>query len=122
LTRLRGISRPGAAARGPGSADVRQFPFGGQAEADLGEILFKKRVVRQGGGKSSGYRTVMGFRGDGKNRICFPHGFPKCKRSNIAWREQAALSVNAKALIDATDDQVTALKQKGTIVELECEA
>jgi hypothetical protein len=36
--------------------------FAGQYDADLGGYLFKKRIARQDGGKSGGYRTILGFR------------------------------------------------------------
>jgi hypothetical protein len=95
--------------------------FAGHVEADLGGYLFKKRLARSGGGKSGGYRTILGFRKRNSDRIFFLYGFPKSSRANITRREQDALSVNAKALVDATDDQISALKERRTIVELECE-
>ena len=36
--------------------------FAGQFDADLGDYLFKMRIARQEGGKSGGYRTILGFR------------------------------------------------------------
>jgi hypothetical protein len=36
--------------------------------------------------------------------------------------ERAALSANAESLVGATDQQIDALKAKGTIVEMECGA
>ena len=95
--------------------------FAGRVEADLGGYLFKKRLARSGGGKSGGYRTILGFRKRNSDRIFFLYGFPKSSRANITRREQDALSLNAKALVDATDDQISALKQRRAIVELECE-
>lgn len=96
--------------------------FDGNVEADLGGYLFKKRIVRTGGGKSGGFRTIIGFRKKKSDRIFFLYGFPKSSRSNITRREKDALSVNAKALIEADDRQIKALKAKGTIAELECKA
>jgi len=34
----------------------------GAGEADLGGGLYKKRVARPGGGKSSGYRMIVAYR------------------------------------------------------------
>jgi len=93
--------------------------FAGHVEADLGGYLFKKRLARSGGGKSGGYRTILGFRKRNSDRIFFLYGFPKSSRANVTRREQDALSLNAKALVDATDDQISALKERRTIVELE---
>ena len=94
--------------------------FSGQYDADLGGYLFKMRIARQDGGKSGGFRTILGFRKSDSARIFFLYGFPKNARANITAREQTALAANASALVDADDRQIDALKAKGTIVELEC--
>lgn len=94
--------------------------FAGQFDADLGGYLFKQRIARRDGGKSGGYRTILGFRKSDSSRIFFLYGFPKNARANITARERAALSANASALIGASDEQIEALKAKGTIVEMEC--
>ena len=94
--------------------------FAGQYDADLGGYLFKKRIARSDGGKSGGYRTILGFRKSDAKRIFFLYGFPKNVRANITTRERNALSANASALIDATDRQIDDLKVRGTIVEMEC--
>jgi len=94
--------------------------FAGEVEADLGGYLFKKRIARAGGGKSGGYRTIIAFRKKKSDRIVFLVGFPKNKRGTITKKEQAALSIAATSFVDATDDQVAALKKMGSFVELEC--
>jgi hypothetical protein len=94
--------------------------FAGQYDADLGGYLFKQRIARKDSGKSGGYRTILGFRKSDSSRIFFLYGFPKNARANITARERAALSANAAALIGASDEQIEALKAKGTIVEMEC--
>jgi len=112
-----------AAAEGISEADLCQAAgeaFAGQFEADLGGYLFKKRISRSGGGKSGGYRTILGFRKANSERIFYLYGFPKNVRANITAREQTALATNAAFLTGSTDDQIDALKLKGTIIELEC--
>jgi hypothetical protein len=94
--------------------------FAGQYDADLGGYLFKKRIARSDGGKSGGYRTILGFRKSDSKRIFFLYGFPKNVRANITTRERNALSANTSALVDATDRQIEDLKALGTIVEMEC--
>jgi hypothetical protein len=94
--------------------------FAGQYDADLGGYLFKKRIARQDGGKSGGYRTILGFRKSDSKRIFFLYGFPKNVRANITTKERSALSANASALVDTTDRQIDELRAKGTILELEC--
>ena len=94
--------------------------FAGQVEADLGGYLFKKRIARTGGGKSGGYRTILGFRKSESERIFFLYGFPKNRRATITAREEMALGAVAASLIDATDEQISALIERGAIKELEC--
>ena len=113
----------GAAGEGSGDADLCRAAveaFNGQYDADLGGYLFKKRIARQDGGKSGGYRTILGFRKSDSKRIFFLYGFPKNVRSNITTKERRALSANASALVGTTDKQIDELKAKGTILELEC--
>lgn len=92
----------------------------GRVDGGLGSHLFKKRVARKGGGKSGGYRTILGFRKTNSDRIFFLHGYPKNARSNINSKEHKALAMVAANLIEATDAQIETLKTKGTIAELEC--
>lgn len=94
--------------------------FFGQYDADLGGYLFKKRIARQDGGKSGGFRTILGIRKSDSKRIFFLYGFPKNVRANITSRERSALSANAAALVNSTDRQIEELKDKGTILEMEC--
>jgi hypothetical protein len=104
-----------ATAEAIGDADLCQAAaeaFAGHFDAYFGGYLFKKRVARQGSGKSSGYRTILGFRKSDSKRIVFLYGFPKNARANIPSRERSALN--------ADDRQILALKVKGTILELEC--
>lgn len=93
--------------------------FDGQVEADLGSYLFKKRLARDDGGKSGGFRTIIGFRKRKSNRIFFLYGYPKSAKANISSKEKKALAILASGLIEATDPQIEDLKAKGTIVELE---
>jgi hypothetical protein len=101
--------------------DAAKEAFGGHIDGDLGGFLFKKRVARKGQGKSSGFRTILGFRKNNSDRIFFLYGFAKKTRSNITSREKYALSIAAKSFILANDQQLDDLKNKGSIVELECE-
>jgi hypothetical protein len=94
--------------------------FAGQVEADLGGYLFKKRIKRAGSGKSSSYRTILGFRKANDGRIFFLFGFAKNERSTITVREQTALSVDAAALVVLRDEQIEALLRRAAIFELEC--
>ncbi len=92
--------------------------FAGQVDGDLGGFLFKKRVARAGGGKSGGFRTILCFRKANSDRIFFLHGFPKNDKGNISAREEKALKLVAKFLVDVSDAQLVALEEYGEMREL----
>jgi hypothetical protein len=94
----------------------------GRVEADLGGYLFKKRVAGKGGGKSGGYRTIVGYRRGNSQRVLFLYGFAKNERPNISDREHEALSIAATDLINATEAQVAKLVTGGRLFELRCES
>ena len=89
--------------------------FAGQVDGDLGGYLFKKRIARAGGGKSGGFRTILCFRKTNSERIFFLHGFPKNDIGNISAREEKALRLVAKSLVDLTDAQLNTLEVKGAL-------
>ncbi len=72
----------------------------GQSDADLGGGVFKRRVVRSGGGKSGGYRTTILFKVGGHG--FFAHGFAKNEKANISAKELKALKQLASLSIWAT--------------------
>ncbi|MCL4502366.1 MAG: type II toxin-antitoxin system RelE/ParE family toxin [Deltaproteobacteria bacterium] len=90
----------------------------GQVEADLGGCLFKKRLAREGGGKRSGYRVLIGYKKPNSDRIVFLYAFAKNVRANISDKEKEALSLVAEAFVSATDAQVDLLLQEGSILEV----
>ena len=92
--------------------------FAGEYEADLGGYLFKKRVAREGGGKSGGYRTVLCFKKANSDRIFFLHGFPKNQKDSISANEEKALKKVAAVLVILSDEQIEGLKTMGAIREL----
>jgi hypothetical protein len=111
-----------ASREGIGEDELRktaEAAFAGRVDADLGGYLFKMRIARGSGGKSGGYRTILGFRKLDSERIFFLYGFPKNVRANITTREHLALSATAAALVHLTDAQIEALKTRGAITELE---
>jgi hypothetical protein len=93
-----------------------------RVEADLGGYLFKKRIAGKGGGKSGGYRTIVGYRRGHSNRVLFLYGFAKNERPNITDREHEALSIAATDLINATDAQISELIARCHLFELRCES
>ena len=91
----------------------------GQVEADLGGCLFKKRLAREGSGKRSGYRVLIGYKKPNAERIVFLYAFAKNARANISDKEKEALSLVAEAFVSATDAQVGLLLKAGSIVEVQ---
>ena len=53
----------------------------GQGAIDLGGRLYKMRLKRAHGGKSSGFRTIILFKAD--DRAIFLYGFGKNEKENI---------------------------------------
>ena len=58
----------------------------GVIDADAGGGLIKQHVVRQGQGRSGGYRMIVAYRA--KDRAIFLFGFAKSERENIGPDEQ----------------------------------
>jgi hypothetical protein len=90
----------------------------GQAEADLGGGLFKKRLPRQGGGKSGGFRVLVGYKKPNADRIIFLYAFAKSDKANISDREKSALSFAAESFVSATDERIAALLSTNVIWEV----
>ena len=90
----------------------------GKVEADLGGCLFKKRLPRTGGGKSGGYRIVVGYKKHNTERIIFLYAFAKNDKANMSVKEEAVLSLAAESFISATDKQVQELLAIGSIWEV----
>ena len=70
----------------------------GVFDADLGGGVFKKRLAREGEGKSGGYRTIICFRHN--DRAFFVFGFPKSTKCNISQGELTDLKKLAKTILD----------------------
>ncbi|WP_333815066.1 type II toxin-antitoxin system RelE/ParE family toxin [Tabrizicola sp.] len=92
--------------------------FAGQYEADLGGYLFKKRLAREGEGKSGGYRTILCFRKADDDRIFFLYGFAKGVKENIDSLESRALKKLAAGLLSVTDAQIDGLLDKGFLKKI----
>jgi len=91
----------------------------GLVDADLGGFLYKKRVARPGGGKSSGYRTLLSARIGG--RYVFVHGFPKSDKANITQREKSALQFAGKVFLDLSGEALSKALQAKVLLEVHCE-
>lgn len=90
----------------------------GLIDADLGGFLYKKRVARPGGGKSSGYRTLLSAK---IGRYVFLHGFPKSDKANIAQDEKKALQFAGKVSLELSVEALSKALQLGVLLEVHCE-
>lgn len=97
---------------------VAEEVVAGNVEADLGGLLFKKRIPRQGEGKRSGYRVLVGFQKQGSNRVVFLYAFSKNQQANITTKERKALQLVAQAFLEATSEQLGQLLLKKEYTEI----
>lgn len=92
----------------------------GLYEADIGGGLLKKRVARQGQGKSGGFRTLVATnKGD---RWVFIYGFPKNERSNIDKDEEDALKKYACEVLSYTQATINKVIAEEKLIEVKCNA
>ena len=91
----------------------------GLVEAELGAQIVKKRVARDGGGKSGGYRTIVFFK-LGKRAI-FLHGFPKNALDNIDRKTLENLKTLAKSYNRLSDNEILTAIAAGIFVEVKNE-
>ena len=97
--------------------DVINALESGLSTADLGHHLFKVRVKREHGGKSSGFRTIILFKAD--DRAIFLFGFGKNAKENIDKNELQYFKKLGDDLLSLNSKQLeTAISQK-VLFELE---
>lgn len=91
----------------------------GLIDADLGGLLYKKRVARPGSGKRGGYRAVLAARIE--HRYVFLRGFPKSDMEDITQDERKALQFAGKAFLELSDVALIKALRTGVLLEVECE-
>jgi hypothetical protein len=93
----------------------------GAGEADLGDGLWKKRLARPGGGKSSGYRAIVAYRRPQSDRMLFAYIFAKNAASTLTPAGHEALAKAAAVFVGTTDVQLDALLGAGDVREVRCD-
>lgn len=91
----------------------------GLVDADLGGLLYKKRVARPSGGKSGGNRTLLSARIG--SRYLFLYGFPKNDKANITQNEKKALQFAGKVFLELSAEALSKALQFGVLLEVHCE-
>ena len=88
----------------------------GLIDAELGAGIIKKRLAREGEGKSGGYRTIIVYkRGD---RAIFLYAFPKNVMENIDGKTLKNLKLLAKSYNILTEAQLLTAIREGKFVEV----
>ncbi|MDR0552148.1 MAG: type II toxin-antitoxin system RelE/ParE family toxin [Spirochaetaceae bacterium] len=88
----------------------------GTVDANYGGDVYKKRIARKGGGKRSGYRSIVFFRRGEK--MFFVYGFAKSSRDNISEKEERQLKKESRKYLGYSDEALTTLKKAGQITEI----
>lgn len=88
----------------------------GNADANLGGNLYKKRIRFEGKGKSGSGRSIICFK---KDKIAiYIHGFAKGDQENISKRELKALKEFSKVLTNLSIEQIQSAIESGDFVEV----
>jgi hypothetical protein len=88
----------------------------GRFDADLGGGVYKQRLARSGGGKSSGYRVIVFFKSGA--RTFFHYGYPKSNRDNITDKELRVFKYLSKKYLAMTDEQLALAIRFGEFIEI----
>ena len=88
----------------------------GIIDADLGGGLVKKRIARDGKGKSGGYRTLIAYQR--REKAFFIYGFAKNEMDNIDPKDLAMLKDAAKQYAALDDTNITAAVVIGQLEEI----
>jgi hypothetical protein len=88
----------------------------GLIDADYGGGLIKKRVARDGGGKSGGYRSIIAYRSEDK--CLFMFCFAKSSRANLNKIEVAQYKVATGLYLGFSDVEIAVAIKKQELVEV----
>jgi hypothetical protein len=91
----------------------------GLIDADLGGLLYKKRVARLGSGKSGGYRTLLSAKIG--SRYVFLHGFAKNEKANVMPDEKKALQFAGKIFLEFSPQELRQALALGVLLEVHCD-
>ena len=83
----------------------------GLVDADYGGGLIKKRIARDGGGKSGGYRSIIAYKSE--TRCVFLYCFAKSDMENLNKKEVQGYKVMTALYLGFGDAEIaTALGQR----------
>lgn len=90
----------------------------GLIDANLGGLLYKKRVARAGMGKRGSYRILLSAK-IGTSYV-FLYGFQKNGMDNITKDEKLALQYVGKVFLDLTPSALQTALQSGVLIKVHC--
>ncbi|CAN5501422.1 type II toxin-antitoxin system RelE/ParE family toxin [soil metagenome] len=88
----------------------------GLVDANLGGNVYKKRVARQGEGKSGGFRTILALKAD--ERTIFLVGFAKNERDNLTPTELSFVKALAKRFLSLVPAGMDDEERRGEVREV----
>jgi hypothetical protein len=88
----------------------------GLIDADYGGGLVKKRIARDGGGKSGGYRSIIAYRSG--SRTVFMYCFAKSDKANLNHNEITAYKTAATLYLNFTATQIAGAVGKHELQEV----
>jgi hypothetical protein len=91
----------------------------GLVDARLGAGIIKKRLARDGAGKSGGFRTLIVYKL--KHRAVFLYAFPKNTTENIDSKTLENLKLLAKTYNSLSDSEITLAINAGKLIEVQNE-
>jgi len=89
----------------------------GLSTANLGGNLFKIRVKREHGGKSSGFRTIVVYKEN--ERAVFLYGFGKSEQDNISKTELSYFKKLGNDFLALDETQIKQLIKQKSLFEIE---
>lgn len=89
----------------------------GSTDGDLGGFLHKKRVARQGQGKSKGYRTIIAFKID--DIAFFVYGFAKNDLENIDTKTLKAFKQLSKDFMGMNSTRIELALSNNELFEVD---
>ena len=88
----------------------------GLIDADYGGGLIKKRVARDGGGKSGGYRSLIAYRSE--ENCVFMFCFAKSDKGNLNINEVVQYKSASEIYLGFSDIGIAVALKKGELVEV----
>jgi hypothetical protein len=88
----------------------------GLVDADYGGGLIKKRIAREGGGKSGGYRSIVAYRSE--TRSVFVYCFAKNDRDSLNKHEVSEFKKAAAIYLGLSETDIATAIERNELEEV----